>query len=160
MRRVLMELPEETTLGEIVGAARSNPQLEPVLKEMSIRQLIDIAVERPRPEPALDSEESGADLPISAAVIRRRSDVPDGDITLLKVLAEKGALSETQICRSAKLSAEQLRLILRGVRGKGYVHAEGSGNKRKLKITRAGSAYLRKKTGQGAPSKGRRRRRR
>jgi hypothetical protein len=46
------------------------------------------------------------------------------------------------------------------MRTKGYVHSEGSGNKRKLKITRAGSAYLRKKTGDASPARGRRRRRR
>ena len=160
MRQVLMSLPEEATLGEIVDATASNPQLEPVLREMSIQQLIDIAVTRPRPEGENDSEDSGADLAAGAAVIRRRSDVPDGDATVLACLAEKGPMSEPQICRTAKLSNEQLRLIVRGLRSKGHIHIEGSGNKRKLKITRAGSGHLRKTTGQGSAPKGRRRRRR
>jgi predicted transcriptional regulator len=161
MRQVLMDLPENTTLGEIVEGARANPQMAPVLKEMSIKQLIDIAVERPIPETAVDAEESGVSDLGGAAVIRRRSDVPNGDITVLSCLAERGAMSESSICRAAKLSSEQLRLILRGLRTKGYVHVEGSGNKRKLKVTRAGSAHLRKATGQMAPSgRGRRRRRR
>ena len=161
MRQVLMDLPEKTTLGEIVEATRANPQMAPVLKEMSIKQLIDIAVERPRPEAPEDEEEpDGGDL-TGAAVIRRRSDVPNGDVTVLACLSERGAMSESAICRTAKLSSEQLRLILRGLRGKGHIHVEGSGTKRKLKITRAGSAHLRKISGQAAPAgKGRRRRRR
>ena len=158
-RTALLGLPEETTLGEIVAAARANPQLESVLGEMSIQQLIAIAVERPVPL-SDDEEEELDDDALGAAVIRRRSDVPDGDVTVLSCLAEKGPMSETQICRTTKLSGEQLRLIMRGMRSKGYMHSEGSGNKRKLKITRAGSAFLRKKTGQAAPSRARRRRRR
>jgi hypothetical protein len=60
-RRALLDLPEQATLGEIVAAARANPQLESVLAEMSIQQLIDIAVERPMPHSDEEDEEDEND---------------------------------------------------------------------------------------------------
>ena len=129
---------------------------------MSIKQLIDIAVERPLPERELDAEESGATDLGGAAVIRRRSDVPNGDITVLSCLAERGAMSEGAICRAAKLSSEQLRLILRGLRSKGYVHVEGSGNQAQAEGHPLGIGALAQnhRPEELLPSKGRRRRRR
>jgi hypothetical protein len=78
------------------------------------------------------------------AVIRRRADVPDGDLRVLRVLAERGAQREVDLASNASLTGEQLRLLVRHLRAKGCVHVEGSGTKRRLKITRHGSAYLRR----------------
>ena len=160
MRKALLDLPEDTTLGEIVAAARANPQMSSILGAMSIQQLIDIAVERPLPLPAEADEEADSDSGIGAAVIRRRSEVPDGDLTVLRCLSENGPMAESQICRTTRLSTEQVRLIMRGMRTDGYMHSDGIGPRRKLKITRAGSTYLAKKSGQKAPARARRRRRR
>lgn len=161
MRDVLEKLPEETSLGEIVEAVRSNPGLESGLRALSIQDLIEIAVSRPLIVHLPDDEElEGEDFDAGPAVIRRRADIPDGDIKLLSLLADKGPQSEAQLCRGARVNGEQLRLLLRGLQTKGFIHVEGSGKKRKIKITRNGGGFLRKHGGEAKPTNGRRRRRR
>jgi predicted transcriptional regulator len=163
MRQVIHSLPDQTTLGELVAATRQNPHLAPMLGYMSVQELIDMAVARPsqpapakptngvrrRPEPAeIEFDEEGnplMDLPDAGpAVIRRRADIPDGDYRILRSLADEGPLSEPSLLRATKLTSEQLKLILRHLRTKGWIHVEGSGPKRKVKITRNGSSHLRK----------------
>ena len=158
MRDVLNKLPDDTSLGQIVAAVRSNPSMAAGLRALSIRDLIQIAAERPvRIDLPTEEEllEDGADA--GPAVIRRRADIPDGDLKVLEILADKGPQSEAQLCRAARVNQEQLRLLLRGLQTKGHIHLEGSGKKRKIKITRNGGTHLRRKTGD--PSVGRRRRR-
>ena len=166
MRQVINALPDETSLGELVAATRQNPHLAPMLGYMSVQELIDMAVARPvqarsdgrndvakparktRREPEYELDEEGnplMDLPDAGpAVIRRRADVPDGDVRILKTLADEGPLAEATLQRATRLTQEQIKLILRHLRTKGFIHVEGSGGKRKVKITRNGSSYLRK----------------
>lgn len=171
MRQVIHALPDETTLGELVAATRANPHLAPMLGYMSVQELIDMAVARPTrlgtglaaglgastsgngarrrtAEPEIEFDEEGnplMDLPDTGpAVIRRRADVPDGDFRILRALADEGPLSEAGLLRSTKLTSEQLKLVLRHLRTKGWIHIEGSGPKRKVKITRNGASHLRK----------------
>lgn len=171
MRQVINSLPDQTSLGELVAATRNNPHLAPTLRYMSVQELIDMAVARPvhdvlglsdsrsvngeakksslrSAEPEIHFDEEGnplMDLPDSGpAVIRRRADVPDGDYRILRTLADGGPLSEPGLLRATKLTSEQLKLILRHLRAKGWVHVEGTGSKQKVKITRNGSSYLRK----------------
>jgi hypothetical protein len=169
MRQVIHSLPDQTTLGELVAATRANPHLAPMLGYMSVQELIDMAVARPsgspgslgiaKPtngarrrspqiEPEIEFDEEGnplMDLPDTGpAVIRRRADIPDGDFRVLRSLADEGPLSEPSLLRATKVTSEQLKLILRHLRTKGWIHIEGSGPKRKIKITRNGSSHLRK----------------
>jgi hypothetical protein len=153
MCKVIATLPDHATLGELVEAARSNAAMAPVLQIFSVQELIDAARKRPKPgKPGRDDEiqldEEGNPImdlgDASSAVIRRRADVPDGDLRVLRVLAERGALRELDLTSTASLTGEQLRLLIRHLRAKGFVHVEGSGTKRRLKITRHGSAYLRR----------------
>lgn len=158
MRQVVNSLPDETNLGELVEATRANPHLAPMLGYMSVQELIDMAVARPvkkrpeprkrKPEPEIHFDEEGnplMDLPDTGpAVIRRRADVPDGDYRVLQTLADEGPLSEAALIRATKLTHEQLKLIIRHLRTKSWIHIEGSGQKRKIKITRNGSSHLRK----------------
>ncbi len=167
MKDVLRALPDNATLGEIVDAARQNPQMAPALDLFMVQELIDTALERPRASNGNGSGRNGTKSasktngggvtydeegnPISPAVdtgpavIRRRADVPGGDLRVLKALAkQKSGRRESDLIHVTKLTAEQVRLILRGLRAKAFVHVEGSGTKRKIKITRHGSSYLRK----------------
>jgi predicted transcriptional regulator len=170
MRHVIHSLPDQTSLGELVAATRANPHLAPTLGYMSVQELIDMAVARPthangeakklsslasngaparrRPEPEIQFDEEGnpiMDLPDSGpAVIRRRADVPDGDYRILRTLADEGPLGEGSLVRATKLTSEQLKLVLRHLRTKGWIHVEGTGPKRKVKITRNGASHLRK----------------
>lgn len=161
MRQVIHSLPDQTSLGELVAATRANPHLAPTLGYMSVQELIDMAVARPalpangeakkpgrRREPEIQFDEEGnpmMDLPDTGpAVIRRRADVPDGDYRILRTLADEGPLSEPSLVRATKLTSEQLKLVLRHLRTKGWIHVEGSGPKRKVKITRNGASHLRK----------------
>lgn len=163
MRQVINSLPDQTSLGELVAATRANPHLAPTLGYMSVQELIDMAVARPSPtngdgkksvvgrrraEPEILFDEEGnpiMDLPDTGpAVIRRRADVPDGDYRILRTLADEGPLSEPSLVRATKLTSEQLKLVLRHLRTKGWIHVEGSGPKRKVKITRNGASHLRK----------------
>jgi len=161
MRSVVAALPDETTLGDIVAGARNNEQMAPALEHMTVQELIDIAVSRP-PSTVINGDGNGLDhgddgiyfdedgnpvmdLPTSG-IVRRRADVPDGDIIILRYLAKSGPQSENGIARSTKLTSEQVRLILRHLRSKGQIHVEGSGTKRRIKITRNGSGFLRRQS--------------
>src|SRR5262245_19264563 len=149
LREVIASLPDHATLGELVDAAKSNAAMAPVLGIFTVQELIEAARKRPKPQKPKDDEiqldEDGnplMDLDASPTVIRRRADVPDGDLRVLRVLAERGAQREIDLANNASLTGEQLRLLIRHLRAKGFVHVEGSGAKRRLKITRHGSAYL------------------
>ena len=166
LRDVIKQLPGHVTLGELVGATRSNPQLAPVLEHFTVQELIDLVKERPRGEPSeiaarlaakakaspntgevlLDEEGNPyLDLDSGPAVIRRRADVPDGDVRLLSALSkQKTGRRETELLQTTGLASDQVRLILRNLRTRGFIHVEGTGLKRRIKITRHGSAYLRK----------------
>lgn len=157
---VIAALPDHATLGELIAAASSNPSVAPVLDIFTVQELIDIA--RARPKGADSDAEAGPgsadpaavtfdadgnpimDLDSGPKVIRRRADVPDGDVRVLRCLAERGPQRESELGQQTKLTAEQLRIIVRHLRTKGYIHVEGSGTKRKLKITRNGSSYVRR----------------
>lgn len=158
MLGVINALPDHATLGELIAAAKSNPAMSPVLEIFTVQELIDATKSRPKvtDKPAPKAAKNAAkevqfddegnpimDLDAGPRVIRRRADVPDGDLLVLKVLAERGPQRESDLANSATLTGEQLRIILRSLRTKGHVHVEGSGIKRRLKITRHGSGYLR-----------------
>ena len=125
-----------------------------MLEFFTVAELIDAAKKKPRPLPKpikaereIQFDEEGnpiMDLDAGPRVIRRRADVPDGDIRVLRVLAERGAQREVDLVNQVNLTGEQLRIILRHLKTKGHVHVEGSGAKRRLKITRHGSTFLRK----------------
>jgi predicted transcriptional regulator len=165
LRDVIKTLPGQVTLRELVDATRSNPQLAPVLDHFTVQELIDLVKDRPRGEPtdlALPTkpaakpaptgevmfDEEGnplLDLDNGPAVIRRRADVPDGDVRLLSALSkQKAGRRENELLQTTGLASDQVRLILRNLRTKGFIHVEGSGIKRRIKITRHGTAYLRK----------------
>lgn len=161
-REVIRTLPDTTTLGELVDATRKNSHVAAVLDIFTVQELIDLAKTKPQPLPEkrrateaktlslLDEEdEFGDDLDAGdsgTAVIRRRADVPDGDLRVLKTLAEqKTGKRDMELLQTTGLASEQLRLILRFLRTKGYLHIDGSGIKRKYRITRHGLAYLRRK---------------
>ncbi len=170
LRDVIKQLPSQVTLGELVDATRSNPQLAPVLDHFTVQELIDLVKERPRGEPSdlaaraaakakangngngahaeVQFDEEGnpiLDLDNGPAVIRRRADVPDGDVRLLSALSkQKSGRRENELLQTTGLASDQVRLILRNLRTKGFIHVEGSGIKRRIKITRHGTAYLRK----------------
>jgi DNA-binding transcriptional ArsR family regulator len=152
MRAVVHKLPDTTDLGELVAAMRANPTLVPLLNNMSVQELIDMAVSRPLapPEPEITYDEEGnpmMDLPDnSPAVIRRRADAPDGDLRILRVLADEGPMTESGLGRATRLTSDQVRLLLRHLRSKGLIHIEGSGTKRRIKVTRNGGNYLRKQS--------------
>lgn len=162
LKEVIRKLPDQTTLGELVVATRGSDHMAPVLDVFTVQELIDLAVERPRPErlaaapvgavtnghgihfdaegnPVLDLGDVGP------AVIRRRADIPGGDLIILQSLARnKAGRREGELLQGTALASDQLRLVLRHLRTKGHVHVEGSGPKRRYKITRVGAAYLRK----------------
>lgn len=164
LRDVIKTLPSQVTLGELVEATRSNPQLAPVLDHFTVQELIDLVKDRPRSEPSdlaavakaakpapeVQFDEEGnplmdLDLDSGPAVIRRRADVPDGDVRLLSALSkQKAGRRENELLQTTGLASDQVRLILRNLRTKGFIHVEGSGIKRRIKITRHGTAYLRK----------------
>jgi hypothetical protein len=169
LRDVIKTLPSQVTLGELVEATRSNPQLAPVLDHFTVQELIDLVKDRPRGEPSdlplngataargakpspseIQFDEEGnplldLDLESGPAVIRRRADVPDGDVRLLSALSkQKAGRRENELLQTTGLASDQVRLILRNLRTKGFIHVEGSGTKRRIKITRHGTAYLRK----------------
>lgn len=158
MRDVIHKLPDHATLGDLVDAARHNPAMASVLEIFTVAELIEAAKNKPRPgdRPARAEIQFDADgnpimdLDAGPKVIRRRAEVPDGDIRVLRSLSERGALREIDLANGTELTGDQLRIILRHLRTKGYVHVEGSGAKRRLKITRHGSGFLRKHEGAAA----------
>jgi hypothetical protein len=162
---VIKQLPSHVTLGELAEATRTNPHMAGVLDHFTVQELIDLVKDRPRSadplparnghnghnghsraaEPQLDEDGNPLlDIDIST-VIRRRADVPDGDLRLLRALAKvKAGRRESELVQATGLASDQVRLILRHLRTKGHVHVEGSGVKRRVKITRHGLGYLRK----------------
>lgn len=146
LREVIRALPDSATLGEVVAAARSNEQMASVLSVFTVQELIDIAMARPREEPeaADDADDLGLELELGSAVIRRRADIPNGDALVLRSLSKsKAGRRESDLLQGTGLASDQLRLVIRHLRSKGLVHVEGSGTKRRFKITRAGSTFLR-----------------
>jgi len=154
LREVIRNLPDYATLGELVDATKANSHLAPVLEVFSVQELIDVAKARPRvtaqaPEKAPPRDPDGELGPdsfeIGPSVIRRRADVPDADMRVLTALASsKTGRKEAELSPLTELASDQLRLVLRHLRSKNYVHVEGSGVKRRLKITRMGAIFLRK----------------
>jgi hypothetical protein len=166
---VIKQLPSHVTLGELAEATRNNPHMAGVLDHVTVQELIDLVKDRPRSadplptrnghnghgghgglngraaEPQLDEDGNPLlDLDIST-VIRRRADVPDGDLRQLRALAKvKVGRREPELVQATGLASDQVRLILRHLRTRGYVHVEGSGVKRRVKVTRHGLGYLRK----------------
>ncbi|MEZ4451210.1 MAG: hypothetical protein R3B09_17155 [Nannocystaceae bacterium] len=160
LRDVIRKLPDRTTLGELVDATRSSDHLAPVLEVFTVQELIDVAKERPRPDRSAPSPAPASNggiqydaegnplldlADLGPAVIRRRADIPGGDLLVLQALARnKAGRRETELLQGTALASDQLRLVLRHLRTKGHVHLEGSGPKRRYKITRVGTAFLRK----------------
>ena len=150
LRQVIASLPDHATLGELVDAARGNPAIAPVLDLFTVRELIETAKKKPKAEPAKPSpklDDDGLpvmDLDAGPKVIRRRADVPDGDLRVLRALSTTGPMKESDLVSATELTSEQLRIIVRHLRTKGFIHIEGSGTKRRVKITRNGGGFLRK----------------
>lgn len=152
MCNVIATLPDEATLGELISAAKTNAAMAPVLDIFTVQQLVDAAKKKPKPSPSEHEDEilydeDGnplTDADAGPAVIRRRADVPDGDLRVLRTLADRGAQREVDLANNASLTGEQLRLLVRHLKTKGFIHVEGSGSKRRLKITRHGSSFLRR----------------
>lgn len=160
--QVVKQLPSTVTLGELVDVTVNNPHMAPVLDHVTVQELIDLVKDRPRSADPLTAragngaaakvevqyDEEGnpiLDLDAGSAVIRRRADVPDGDLRLLRALVKhKTGRREPELVQATGLASDQVRLILRHLRTKGYIHVEGSGLKRRVKITRHGTGYLRK----------------
>jgi|GEM_PF-1298536 len=149
LRQVIASLPDHATLGELVDATRGNPAIAPVLDLFTVRELIETAKKKPKaaPKKAPKVDADGnppLDLAAGPKIIRRRADVPDGDLRVLKALSTQGPLKETELVSTTQLTSEQLRIIVRHLRTKGFIHIEGSGTKRRVKITRNGGGFLRK----------------
>lgn len=142
-RDVLRKLPEDTSLGELVRATQANPHIAPVLQILSVQELIDLAATRPKVEKKLSAAPAPADD--GSTVIRRRADVPDGDLKILRVLVELGKASpESEVAKACSLSEDQVRLIVRQLCAKNLVVTEGSGLRKKVRATRQGQQHLRK----------------
>lgn len=165
--QVVKQLPSTVTLGELVDVTVQNPHMAPVLDHFTVQELIDLVKDRPRSaDPLTGRAGNGAakaevlydeegnpilDLDAGPAVIRRRADVPDGDLRLLRALVKhKTGRREPELVQATGLASDQVRLVLRHLRTKGYIHVEGSGLKRRVKITRHGAGYLRKLDPQAA----------
>lgn len=148
LRQVIASLPDHATLGELIEAAQGNPAISPVLDIFTVRELIETAKKKPKaaPKPAADVS-SGPELDVGPKIIRRRADVPDGDLRVLRSLSSQGPLKESDLVSTTELTSEQLRIIVRHLRTKGYIHIEGSGAKRRVKITRNGGGFLRRSGG-------------
>lgn len=156
VRDVVHSLPNEATLGQLVEQLETRPELRPVLEVLTVQHLLEWGKSRPtRPEPSATSaaaedgvyvDEDGnynTDLlDGAAAVVRRRADVEEGNLSVLNFLSKAGAHTELSISRGTRLDAEQVRLVVRHLRKKGMVHSEGSGAKRRNRITRAGTQFL------------------
>jgi hypothetical protein len=163
---VIKQLPSTVTLGELVEVTRQNQALAPVLDHYTVQELIDLVKDRPRSADPLGAAAAAAaaaaakaasepqydedgnpllDIDAGTAVIRRRADVPDGDLRLLRALVrQKTGRREPELVQATGLASDQVRLILRNLRTRGYIHIEGTGVKRRVKITRHGAGYLRK----------------
>lgn len=144
-REVLRKLPEDTSLGDLVKATQANPHIAPVLQILSVQELIDLAANRPKVEKKSSVNEATADD--GSHVIRRRADVPDGDLRVLRALVDQGApLPESEIAQVSGLSEDQVRLIVRQLNAKSLVVVEGSGGRKRIRATRSGQQHLRRKS--------------
>ncbi len=156
LRQVINSLPDHATLGELVQAARGTPAIAPVLDIFTVRELIETAKKKPKASPAPQAGKAGPkldadgipamELDAGPKVIRRRADVPDGDLRVLRSLSSRGPLKESDLVSATELTSDQLRIIVRHLRTKGYVHIEGTSTKQRFKITRTGGGYLRKQS--------------
>ncbi len=158
MREVILTLPDTTSLGELIDAARQHPQMAPALHLTTVQDLIDLVISRPvyAPEPETsepdnvyydDDGNPVMDLDTGPKVIRRRADVPGGDLKILKALTrQKAGRRESELLQVTGLTSEQQRLLCRHLKTRGLIHIEGSGTKRRFKITRAGSSFLRRQS--------------
>ncbi|MBV1857813.1 MAG: hypothetical protein KUG77_05320 [Nannocystaceae bacterium] len=153
LRKVIDSLPDHATLGELIQAARGNPAIAPVLDIFTVRELIETAKKKPKPATKVESKPApkvdadgipAMEVDAGPKVIRRRADVPDGDLRVLRSLSSQGPLKESELVSATELTSDQLRIIVRHLRTKGYIHIEGSATKRRVKITRNGGGYLRK----------------
>lgn len=172
MREVIQSLPESTSLGELIEATRNSPHLRSIITEISVQDLIDLACEREEAE--IPADESVDDEDVEAAslddgalngstVIRRRADVPGGDHKVLEFLNRSGASSDQALQAGTQLTPDQLRLLLRSLENRGFVHCEGRGPKKRIRITKAGMAEVpapppRPRSTRAASRSGRRRR--
>ncbi|MCR9160456.1 MAG: hypothetical protein ACE37F_18755 [Nannocystaceae bacterium] len=155
LRQVIASLPDHATLGELVDATKGNPAIAPVLDLFTVRDLIETAKKKPKAPKSrakgksgsASGSDAGPDLDAGPKIIRRRADVPDGDLRVLRALASQGPLKESDLVSATELTSEQLRIIVRHLRTKGYIHIEGSGAKRRVKITRNGGGFLRRSGG-------------
>lgn len=153
LRQVIASLPDHATLGDLIDAARSNPAIVPVLDIFTVQELIETAKKKPKAVPKKTAPKVDADglpamdLDAGPKVIRRRADVPDGDLRVLRALSSQGPLKESELVSTTELTSDQLRIIVRHLRTKGYIHIEGSGAKRRVKITRNGGGFLRRSRG-------------
>lgn len=144
-REVLRKLPEDTSLGELVKATQANPHIAPVLQILSVQELIDLAASRPLVEKKSGTGEGPVDD--GSHVIRRRADVPDGDLRVLNTLVEQGnPIPEAEIAQLCSLSEDQVRLIVRQLNAKNLVVVEGSGGRKRIRVTRSGQQHLRKRS--------------
>lgn len=158
VRTSVQQLPDEATLGELYEGIEQQPELRPVLEVLTVQHLLEWGKSRPRRarvEAAPTPEDEGVYIDEdgnyntdmmdgAAAVVRRKADVDEGNLAVLRFLAKAGAHTELSISRGTRLGGEQVRLVVRHLRNKGLVHAEGSGAKRRNRITRAGNQYLKK----------------
>ncbi len=154
--QVVHTLPATATLGEIVDAATGSAQMLPLLNRLTVRELIDIVTSRPRDDRRHGEHRADAEIsydedgnPMLALdagpqIVRRRADVPDGDLLVLRALQSQGPLGEAQLARATRLSSEQVRLIVRSLKTRALVHLEGSGAKCRIKITRSGASMVRR----------------
>ncbi len=162
VRDVVHSLPCDATLGQLVEQLETRDELRPVLEVLTVQHILEWGKTRPRPtvtSPTPGSDEDGVYLDEdgnyttdlldgAAAVVRRKADVEEGNLSVLNFLSRAGAHTELSISRGTRLDADQVRLVVRHLRKKGLIHSEGSGAKRRNRITRAGTQFLAKYAGQ------------
>lgn len=149
----MQQLPDEATLGELFLEIEQREELRPVLEVLTVQHLLEWGKARTRAQASADDEPfvdedgnvSGDFLDQgSPTVVRRKADVEEGNLAVLAFLSKAGSQTELSISRGTRMDAEQVRLVVRHLRNKGLVHAEGSGAKRRNRITRAGCQWLKK----------------
>jgi len=157
VRDVVHSLPGDATLGQLVEQLETRAELRPVLKVLTVQHLLEWGKTRPQrsaPAPAPSPAEDGVYidedgnyitdlLDGTPAVVRRKADVEEGNLSVLKFLSKAGAHTEVSISRGTRLDTDQVRLVVRHLRKKGLIHSEGGGVKRRNHITRAGTQFLR-----------------
>lgn len=155
---VVHSLPSDATLGQLVEQLETRDELRPVLEVLTVQHILEWGKSRPRPEapPATSAaDEDGVYLDEdgnyttdlidgTGAVVRRKADVEEGNLSVLSFLSKAGAHTELSITRGTRLDGDQVRLVVRHLRKKGLIYSEGSGAKRRNRITRAGTSFLTK----------------